>query len=431
MRENTWETVDPGIPPTDAAPLAKWNERNQKACGTIKLLVEKGQRHHIVDKKTTKEMWVILREHNEEATLSNKVAILRQIYDLRLNEEGNAEEHLSTLCNLVNQVTALGKNFEDDDIVAIMLSSLPESYGTLVMALEARPETDLTQSLVKGNIIAEWKRRSNPSNTRSPELALKTNNPHEGNQSCFLCHKKGHRKATCGKFLLSKQKHNPKGGIQKASTAQADHKVNRDSEDGSGRDYAFMVSSKTTTSTWYFDSGATKHMTNSVNFFTKMNTNYRSQARVANERVCEVFGIGSGIIECQIHNGEKRKIELNNVLYVPSFDSGLISVRILDKKGFKVIINKGRLPAYKGTSECMIGDWRGQMYELRQIDRAYSARVKHTENCIHTWHRRFGHRDPVPIKALTNGGIAEGIRITECCIKKLCESCIQGKGKSS
>jgi len=41
---------------------------------------------------------------------------------------------------------------------AIFLRSLPDSYGTLITALEPRPEEDLTTELVKGKLLKEFKK---------------------------------------------------------------------------------------------------------------------------------------------------------------------------------------------------------------------------------------------------------------------------------
>ena len=40
------------------------------------------------------------------------------------------------------------------------MSSLPESYGTLITALETRPEKDLTQEPVKNKLLKEYSRRT-------------------------------------------------------------------------------------------------------------------------------------------------------------------------------------------------------------------------------------------------------------------------------
>lgn len=45
----------------------------------------------------------------------------------------------------------------------MLLDSLPDSYNSLINALESRPEKDLTISLVKGKLINEYRRRTSNS----------------------------------------------------------------------------------------------------------------------------------------------------------------------------------------------------------------------------------------------------------------------------
>lgn len=49
------------------------------------------------------------------------------------------------------------------------------------------------------------------------------------------------------------------------------------------------------------------------------------------------------------------------------------------------------------------------------------------EDCIHGWHRRFGHRNPKAIKLLQNNSIASAIKITDCKKRFPCETCAKGK----
>ena len=65
------------------------------------------------------------------------------------------ENHLAEMQNLIDQLASLGEVGEplaEHLSVALFLSSLPDSYGTLITALETRPEEDLTVTteLVKG-----------------------------------------------------------------------------------------------------------------------------------------------------------------------------------------------------------------------------------------------------------------------------------------
>lgn len=78
---------------------------------------------------------------------------------MRMNEDGSMSDHLVEASELVHRLTRMGEPLKEHLVVAIMLSSLPESYGPLVTALEGRPEEDLTLDYVKGKLLDEWKRK--------------------------------------------------------------------------------------------------------------------------------------------------------------------------------------------------------------------------------------------------------------------------------
>jgi len=104
--------------------------------------------------------------------------------------------------------------------VALFLSSLPDSYGTLITALETRPEADLTQELVKNKLVEEYKRRTETAATSSgshEQQAMKATstgtydsrkNASGGTQiTCFFCRKPNHMKKECRKYIEWKKKH--------------------------------------------------------------------------------------------------------------------------------------------------------------------------------------------------------------------------------
>ena len=71
-------------------------------------------------------------------------------------------------------------------MVAIILSNLPESYGTLITVLETRPEKDLTQEFAKNKQIEECSRRTEQASVQhevDDQKALKTSvNVHKQGQ---------------------------------------------------------------------------------------------------------------------------------------------------------------------------------------------------------------------------------------------------------
>lgn len=307
---------------------------------------------------------------------------------------------------------------------ALMLCSLPESYNSLITALEVHPIADLTYSIVKNAIIGESKRRESQLKTgENGETALKVNRNNNGDIVCYFCHRIGHIKSNCPRYLKWKNKVNR----MRANAAQALTDDSEDSESESLLNFAFIAHRHTKQNTWYFHSGASKHMTNDVNFYLKLDSNYRSSVRVANKQISKVYGVGSGKIKCLNSQGQEQNLNLNNVLFVPDFDSSLISINMLDKDGFKISVEDGKMKIVKNNSEVAVGDALEGMYELRPISNVMIARDLHKENCIHQWHKRLAHRDPDAIRRLERNNLAHGINISDCPVKSHCESCIKGK----
>jgi hypothetical protein len=81
---------------------------------------------------------------------------------------------------------------------ATLMGSLPESYDSLITALEARSEDELTSSLVCSKVIAEYKRRINRQQNDKDEVALQVGVLGSNkDKSCYFCKRKGHYKRDC------------------------------------------------------------------------------------------------------------------------------------------------------------------------------------------------------------------------------------------
>lgn len=134
-------------------PPAAWTTKDAKARSLIGLNVKDSQLSHIIRAKTSKQMWDALRTYHERSSLASKVHVLRKLCSQRLLEGGSMSDHLNEITCLANRLIAMGEELKDHWIVAMVLSSLPESYGSLITALESRPEADLTLEFVKGKLV--------------------------------------------------------------------------------------------------------------------------------------------------------------------------------------------------------------------------------------------------------------------------------------
>ena len=86
--------------------------------------------------------------------------MLMQLYGLRMKKGGSIRDHLRQVDELVDKLTALEENISELNKVAVLLRSVQESYPTLVTALLARGDAELTLIFVKQALLDEEQRRS-------------------------------------------------------------------------------------------------------------------------------------------------------------------------------------------------------------------------------------------------------------------------------
>src|SRR6218665_3453896 len=203
IKEDLWETVTKEIPDPVTA---EWQTKYAKARAIIGLQVADNKLHLIRKQTTAKGSWQTLKKYHEKATLSSKVNLLKRLRGLKLTEHGDMENHLAEMQNLIDQLASLGEPLAEHLSVALFLNSFPDSYGTLITALETIPEEDLTTELVKGKLLEEFKRRSNvfsmQNELESKVLKMtKTEVKPKPPLTCFFCKKPNHVKKECRKYI--------------------------------------------------------------------------------------------------------------------------------------------------------------------------------------------------------------------------------------
>lgn len=411
IREGLWDIVSK---PEPAQPDATWKAKDAQARATIGLLVEDNQLVHIRNKTTAATTWKALQEYHRKASLSSKVILLKNLCGMKLTE--NVEERIMSI--LKDKLEAIGEDIKEELFIAMLLGSLPDSYNSLINALESRPEKDLTISLVKGKLIDEYRRRMSNSavTNETQDKALKTRERGQHTKSrqdaveCFFCKKKGHMKKECRKYKAWKEK------SEKANKATADKDNLCFNTDNKG--YFREL--------WYIDSGATSHMTNNREFFNEIFTNIEDKIIVANGKEANVKGIGSGKVIC--YNGNiKKTITLKNALYIPDLHTNLISVKKITENGFTVEFKEKACNILEDKKIIVTAESEGNLYKLKTEHKVLSSMKTHSDKCIHAWHKKLGHRDPEAIRKLIKENMAYGIALEDCGIKEVCEDCIQGK----
>jgi len=110
------------------------------------------------------DAWQVLSRKYERSTFGSKLHY----------RSGSMNNHIDAIMEVVSLLR--GRPLEDEEIVAVLLVSLPESYSGLVTALEGRDEVDLTVEYVTGKMLDKYQRRmeSGESGNNNAEVALQS-----------------------------------------------------------------------------------------------------------------------------------------------------------------------------------------------------------------------------------------------------------------
>lgn len=307
---------------TDPRPAnadAAWTSNDEKAQALIGLALEDTQLIHVMQQTSSKGMWDGLKSYHERASLSSKIHVVRQLVSLRMPEGGSMSEHLKSMTELRLRLTALGEEVKDHWFVALMLSSLPSSYDGLIMALESRPDEDLTVEFVKGKLLDEGRRRDEKSPGAESVFATASSSrkqqkvfgekqiaKKEKEKLCHYCKKEGHFRRDCRKLAQDRQE---KG---KANVAAESKEV---------FEMCLAAGSAGEESVWYLDSGATSHMTNDASVLGEIDESKSTTICLADGKQIKSAGVGSGKIVCANGDGTRVNVKLENVFHVPSLAS--------------------------------------------------------------------------------------------------------------
>lgn len=354
MREDFWFVIeDPQPDPI----TSNWKRGNQKALATIVLFLSDNQMNLVKNVATAKDAWIQLKEYHEKATMTSRVSLLKRICSMNMTEGQEMEKHIFELEELFDRLQCAGQQMDSSLKIAMILRSVPSSYGGLVTALESRKDEDLTIELVKQKLIDEWQRRSEQSenSNESDERAMKAQSKRQEEKVCYYCRKPGHFKRNCRLFKKEQgEQEEDDRAVRAKQVAEAANPI------------CFTVGSRQCKGRWFVDSGCSNHMTSDRSFFDKLDETATVDVILADGSKSKSAGIGEGSVKCFGSDGRAHKILFKDVMYVPNLCSGLLSVRKLTQKGYRVQFQTSRCDVIDPTGKVVaIGEVRENLYELK------------------------------------------------------------------
>ena len=105
----------------------EWNKLDRKAIATICIYLAKTMYFNVSREKTTEGLWKKFHDLYEKNTTSNKVFLMKKLYNFKINEGASVVEHLNAFNIITNQLASV-KIILDDEIRAILLMcSMPDN----------------------------------------------------------------------------------------------------------------------------------------------------------------------------------------------------------------------------------------------------------------------------------------------------------------
>lgn len=333
---------------------AEWISKDEKAQALIGLALEDSQLIHVIQLTSSKAMWDALQGYHERASLSSKIHVMRQMFAARMPEGGNMGDHLQHLSSLRLRLMALGEELKDPSFVALMLSSLPKSYDGLIVALESRPDADLTVDFVKGKLLDEGRRRAQEGEKEEQALfSSAVSNNKRKEKVCYYCKKEGHYKRDCKKRAANQEKESTR--TTRMAVLHADD-----------MDVCLFTGKTKDAGVWYLDSGATSHMTNDVSVLENVNRSKESSILLADGKHTNAVGIGTGRMISVDGNGIQKNVSLANVYHVPSLAGNLLSVSKITDMGFEVLFDRTGCKVLQNGKAVLVGVREGGLYYMKQ-----------------------------------------------------------------
>ena len=115
----------------------KWKLKDRQALGLIRLTLSRNVAFIIVKEKTTSGLLKALSNMYEKPSAMNKVYLMRRLFNLQMSENGSVSDHINEFNMIVSQLNSVDINFEDEIKALILMSSLPESWDTIVAAINS------------------------------------------------------------------------------------------------------------------------------------------------------------------------------------------------------------------------------------------------------------------------------------------------------
>jgi hypothetical protein len=345
----------------------EWEILDRKALGTIWLSMATSVAFNISKEKTTKGLMETLAKLYEKPSTSNKVFLMKRLFNMKMLEGGSVADHLNEFNTVTNKLSSVKVDFDDEVRALLILCSFPERWNGLVMDVSNSVSGSNTLKFddVVGVILSEemrWKRTGETSSNalnmenRGRQKDRGKGSCNRGNSSkgrsksilgkieCWNCGKKGHLKKDCR--APKKQRYGQHERNQEENVI------------GDVLQDALILSVDNISESWVVYSGASFHATPHRKHFLDYVQSDFGQVHLGDDVPCKIVGMGK--VKIKQSNGNQWL--LKEVRHIPDLRKNLISTRQLASEGFISIFTDKTWKVIKGSLVIAKGEKVGTLY---------------------------------------------------------------------
>ncbi|PKU75332.1 Retrovirus-related Pol polyprotein from transposon TNT 1-94 [Dendrobium catenatum] len=238
-------------------------------------------------------------------------------------------QYLTEIKTIVDQITAAGSTIVDEDILMYTINGLPPTYQAFKTSIRTMLHPisldDLYSLLLSEEIHTQKEALSNLSLTETATALYSYRgkgrrgrgrgtqfSPRTGSTNlptCQICNKRGHTATECWHRMNPDYKPQPQE--TKQQTTQK----------------AMVMTTEQNSPDWYLDSGASSHLTNSLENLNQPRAYMGTDAiTIGDGRNIPIANAGSGIIPTP-----NSKLRLSQILHIPQISYNLLSISALTR----------------------------------------------------------------------------------------------------
>ncbi|GJY31824.1 retrovirus-related pol polyprotein from transposon TNT 1-94 [Tanacetum coccineum] len=267
----------------------------------------------VIEETTAAEVWSKLETLYMKKSLANKLYLKKKLYTFYLPAGRKISEHIDEFNKIVLDLVNIELKFEDEDLALLLLTSLPASYehfvDTLLYGREALTLEDVMAIL------------------NSKEIKERSKAKGDDGEGLYV---RGRTDRKDSRQSRGKSRSKSRGGILKCYICQSEDHLKRNCPKNNRKKSTVYAKKDEQPSSSECDGGS---------------------VQLGDNRECKIRGIGKVRIQLK----DRSSFVLHNVRYISELKRNLISLGTLEKEGYIVKLQSGKVKVINGSMVILSG----------------------------------------------------------------------------